>query len=153
MGKPVYLKVEKRINQPLEKVWETVAVNFGHVAEYNPELKASRFDSEQRNGVGTRRHCDFPKKGHIKEEIIEWNEGASFKIRFVESSVPLAFLESKFNFSSDGEATTVTQEFWYRMKAPMGWLSGMMKGKMKSTLENGLDGLEKYLHNQKQKPL
>ncbi len=41
MGQPVFLKVEKTIHQPLEKVWQTVAVGFGNVADYNPAIKAS----------------------------------------------------------------------------------------------------------------
>lgn len=146
MGKPIYLKVEKTINQSLEKAWETVAIGFGNVSDYNPAIKSSKFDGEIKSGVGTTRHCDFEPKGFIKEEIIEWNENESFKLRFIETSVPMAFLESKFSFKEVDGATTVTQEFWYRMKAPMGWLSGLMKGKMKATLENGLEGLANYLN-------
>lgn len=147
MGKPIYLKVEKHIDQPVEKVWDVVALGFGNVAEYNPEIKSSRLDSAVTLGVGTKRHCDFQKNGYIKEEIIEWNDEESFKLSFTESSVPMAFLQSKFTFESYKGGTKLTQEFWYRMKAPMGWLSGLMKGKMKTTLENGLQGLDEYLNN------
>ena len=146
MVKPIYFKVSKTIDQPLGKVWETVALGFGNVSNYNPEIKTSKFDSEQTEGVGTIRHCDFQKSGYIKEEIIEWNDKQSFKLKFTESSVPMAHLESKFNFEGKNGKTILTQEFWYRMKAPMGWLSGMMKGKMKSKLESGLNGLENYLN-------
>jgi hypothetical protein len=145
MRKPIYLKVDKTIDQSLDKVWETVAIGFGHVSKYYPEIKDSRFDSERKSGVGTRRHCDFPQKGYIKEEIIEWKEKEYFKLKFIETSVPMAFLESKFSFQGDNNKTTITQEFWYRMKFPFGWLSGLMKGKMKSTLEKGLTGLDNYL--------
>lgn len=145
MGKPIYLKVEKTIDQSLEVVWNTVANGFGEVSKYNPEIRNSRFDSDQTSGVGTKRHCDFASGGYIKEEITEWTDGQSFKLKFTESSVPMAFLESKFTFAVQGSQTQVVQEFWYRMKAPMGWLSGLMKGKMKATLEKGLNGLEGYL--------
>ncbi len=145
MGKPIYLKVEKTLNQPLERVWETVALEFGNVSNYNPEIKTSQLDSDKKSGVGTQRHCDFPKKGYIKEEIIDWKDKESFELKFIESSVPIAILRSKFSFKEDKENTKLTQELWYRMKSPMGWLSGLMKGKMKKTLENGLNGLEKYL--------
>ena len=145
MAKLFYIKVEKTIHQPLEKVWQVVALGFGNVSVYNPEIKSSRLDSEKKEGVGTKRHCDFKNKGYIKEEIIEWNEMESFKLTFTESSVPMAVLESKFSFSKNGSKTNVTQEFWYRLKAPMGWLSGLMKGKMRSTLENGLTGLDRHL--------
>ncbi len=147
MGKPIYLKVEKTIDHPLDMVWKTVALGFGNVSDYNPEIKDSRFLSDKRAGVGTRRHCDFPKKGYIIEEITEWTDKDSFKIRFIESSIPMGFLESKFSFKEVEGQTQVVQEFWYRMKAPFGWLSGVMKGKMKSTLENGLFGLEQFLNS------
>ena len=145
MKKPIYLKVKKLIDQPLEKVWETVAIGFGNVSDYNPEIKTSRFDSEQKEGIGTRRHCNFKKKGYIKEEIIEWNPRHSIKLKFIESSVPIGFLESKFSFEDSDGKTLVTQEFWYRMKAPIGWLSGLMKTQMKATLDSGLNGLDNYL--------
>ena len=146
MGKPIYLKVEKTINQPLDKTWNTVALGFGNVSDYNPAIRSSKFDSETKSGIGTKRHCDFEPKGFIKEEIIEWNDKKSFKLKFVESSVPMAFLESKFTFNETEGKTKITQEFWYRMKAPMGWLSGLMKGKMNKTLVDGLNGLEKHLN-------
>ncbi|WP_428236435.1 SRPBCC family protein [Gracilimonas sp.] len=145
MGKPIYLKVEKTIDQPLEMVWETVALGFGNVSDYNPEVKDSRLVSDRRSGIGTRRHCDFPKKGYIVEEITEWVDKDSFKVKFIESSIPMGFLESKFSFQSREGQTLVIQEFWYRMKAPFGWMSRLMKGKMKSTLESGLLGLENHL--------
>ncbi len=141
MGKPIYIKVEKTIDRPLEQVWETVALGFGNVSDYNPAIKTSKFDSDVKSGVGTKRHCDFEPKGYIKEEIIEWNDNESFKLKFNESSVPMAFLESKFSFVSENGKTKIIQEFWYRMKAPMGWFSGLMKGKMKKTLLDGLNGL------------
>lgn len=146
MGKPIYLKVEQMIDHPLDMVWKTVALGFGNVSNYNPEIKDSRLVSDKKTGVGTRRHCDFPMKGYIIEEITEWVEKDSFKIKFIESSVPMGFPESKFSFKEAGGQTQVVQEFWYRMKAPFGWMSGLMKGKMNSTLENGLLGLKNYLN-------
>lgn len=147
MGKPIYVRVSKIIDQPLDLVWETVALGFGNVSNYNPEIKSSNYETEQTTGIGTRRHCDFKKSGYIKEEIVEWHDRKSFKLKFIESSVPMAHLESRFNFEDINGSTILVQEFWYRMKAPIGWLSGMMKGKMESTLESGLKGLENYLNS------
>ena len=145
MGQPIYLKAEKTLHQPLDKVWQTVAVGFGNVAHYNPAIKASKFDSELKSGVGTKRHCDFEPKGYIKEVITEWKEKEYFALEFTESSVPMGYMRSKFLFRESNGSTHITQEFWYRMKGPMGWLSGLMKGKMNKTLVMGMDGLEKHL--------
>lgn len=150
MSKPIYLQVEKIIDASLEQVWETVALGFGHVADYNPEIKHSYFDSEVKSGVGTRRHCDFPKKGYIKEEITAWEDLRSFSLKFLESSVPMGILRSTFTFEAQGNQTLIRQEMWYRMKAPMGLLSGLMKGKMRQTLDNGLGGLATYMKQQQQ---
>lgn len=139
--KNIYLKVSKEVPAPLEKVWEKVALGFGEVARYNPAIEASRFDSDQKAGVGTRRHCDTADGGYLKEEIVDWNEMENFTLNLVETSFPMATIESKFSFQKKGNNTLVTQEFWYRMKPPMGWLSGLMKGRMKKTLVTGLNGL------------
>lgn len=146
MGKPTYLKVEKTILHPPEVVWQIVALGFGEVSMYNPEIKHSKLDSKLTSGVGTRRHCEFAKKGFIKEQIIEWNDGHSFKLSMIHSSVPMEFLESKYSFEQKESNTHVTQEFWFRLKSPMGWASALLKGKMRSTLKNGLDGLEFFLN-------
>jgi len=145
MKDPIYIKVEKTINQPITTVWKTIAVSFGSVANYNPEIKTSNFDSEIKEGIGTKRHCNTKDGGFLKEEIIEWNSNKDFKLKLTESSFPMAMVESKFSFRENGDSTKITQEFWYRMKSPMGFLSGLMKGKMKKTLESGLNGLEEYL--------
>lgn len=149
MAKPIYIKVEKTFNHPKSKVWETVAVNFDGVSNYSPGVAKSNFIGEKKECIGTARHCDFPKKGWIEEQIIEWNEGVDFKVEKTASSMPMKFMESKFIFEDAGEGKTkMTQEFWYRMGGPMGFLSGMMKGKMTKMLNNGMEGLDKYLtHN------
>jgi len=148
MSNPVYIKAAKIISHPLEKVWQTVAVGFGNVADYNPGIKASNFDSITKEGIGTRRHCDTKDGGYLKEEIIKWNESNFFKLKLIDTSFPISLIESKFSFSNEGNHTKLTQEFWYRMKPPMGWLSGLMKGKMRKTLENGLEGLDYFLTNE-----
>ncbi len=147
MGKPVYLKVEKVFKHPVHKVWETVALKFGNVADYSPAVKSSRLDSEVTFGIGMRRHCEFEgKSGYIKEEITDWKDNEYFELSFKESSMPMAVLRSKFHFKEENGQTKLVQEFWYRMKAPMGWISFLMKGKMKKVLDGGLEGLEKLLN-------
>jgi len=126
-------------------VWSTVALNYGDVANYLPSVKASHFMGDKRACVGTQRHCDFQKKGWIEEEIIEWNEGESFKLKFLQSSMPMKMMESKFHFKEVDGKTEMTQEFWFRMGGIMGFMSGMMKGSMTKMLNDGMDGLDQHL--------
>lgn len=146
MGKPIYLKVEKELDHSLEKVWNSVAVEFGNVADYNPSIKTSFIESEIQSGLGTIRHCDFQTKGFIKESITKWQENQYFELSFTSSSVPMAVLRSRFTFTEKNHKTLLEQEFWYRMKPPFSLLSGLMKGKMRKTLVDGLMGLEKHLN-------
>lgn len=145
MQKAIFISTSKTIKQPLAKVWNAVADHFGDVANYNPAIAQSRYEGPLRQGIGTTRHCDFASQSFIKERITQWEDKSSFKLSLVESSVPLAYLESEFKFEEAEGSTIVTQHFWYRMKSPMGWLSGLMKTKMKRTLEQGLNGLNNYL--------
>lgn len=149
MGKPIYIKVEKEINVPLDKVWEQVALGFGNVCQYNPEIEQSNFEGEIKHCVGMIRHCQPVGGGFLKEEIIEWSDRQNFKLKMIDTSFPMAIIESKFSFQPNDKSTLVSQEFWYRMKSPMGWLSGLMKGKMRKTLESGLNGLDYYVTNHK----
>ncbi len=147
MGIPIYIKVEKEVYAPINRVWKQVAAEFGNVCHYNPEIKDSKLDTDTTQGVGTIRHCEPVGGGFLKEKIIEWKEMENFKLKVIETSFPMSIIESKFQFKSKGDNTIVTQEFWYRMKFPLGWMSGLMKGKMRKTLIGGLDGLDYYLAN------
>jgi polyketide cyclase/dehydrase/lipid transport protein len=144
MRKPIYIKVENIYNQPLNKVWGAIAIDFGNSSNYNPDIKSSYLESEISSGKGTIRHCDFHPKGYIKEEIIDWKDNEYFKLKMLDSSFPMSFFQSKFSFSGNIETCVVTQEFWYRVKFPMGWISGLMKNKMTKALCDGLEGFEKY---------
>ena len=57
----------------------------------------------------------------------------------------MSYFRSKFIFKEENGSTQLVQEFWYRMAPPIGWMSVMMKGKMKKMLQGGLDGLDKHL--------
>ncbi len=150
MGKPIYIKVNKKYNHSSDKIWGAIAMDFGNSSSYNPDIKNSYLESDIKSGKGTKRHCDFHPKGYIKEEIIDWKDNEYFELEMLDSSFPMGFFKSKFSFSGNNETCEVTQEFWYRVKFPMGWISGLMKNKMKNALINGLDGFEKHFDSKNQ---
>ena len=147
LGNPIYIKVKKKYNQPLNKIWGVIAIEFGNSSNYNPDIKNSYLESEIKSGKGMKRHCDFYPKGYIKEEIIDWKDNEYFELEMLDSSFPMGFFKSKFSFSGNSETCEVTQEFWYRVKFPMGWISVLLKTKMTKALHNGLDGFEKYFES------
>ena len=73
------------INAPKQKVWEALA-DFGNVFKLSPNLKKSYLTSDQQEGIGATRHCDFVNMGaQVEERIVEWDEGESIKIDIYES--------------------------------------------------------------------
>jgi hypothetical protein len=68
------------INQPKDKVWKALA-DFGHICHGHPAVSKSFITSNQKEGVGATRHCDFTMMGASAEEkVVEWNEGENIKI-------------------------------------------------------------------------
>ena len=143
--KLTHLVAKVELDAPLKQVWKSVALNFGNVAEYNPAVDRSEFISDIRAGVGTKRLCHVDPKGFLKEEITQWEEGKSFELEVTETSFPMDRIVSLFTFTPSGNKTILQQDFWYRMKFPMGWMSRMMKKQMQKTLIEGLEGLDYYL--------
>lgn len=151
--KLTHLTADVLLNAPLEQAWEVIARGFGDVAQYNPAIAQSEFLSEQREGVGTGRLCHVDPKGYLKEQITKWEPQRFFELEVIDTSFPMHTVRSRFTFLPLGEQTRIKQDFWYRMKAPMGWLSGLMKGQMQKTLDVGLSGLAHYLdHGEKLTP-
>ena len=73
------------VNAPKQKVWEALA-DFGNVQNLSPGVRKSYLTSEQLNGVGAERHCDFSAMGaEVEERIVAWNEGESMEIDIYES--------------------------------------------------------------------
>jgi uncharacterized protein YndB with AHSA1/START domain len=67
---------EVKINAAPEKVWNALA-DLEAVQNCNPLVAQTRYTSENREGVGASRHCDFkPKAGKSLEKEKEEIEGA-----------------------------------------------------------------------------
>jgi len=110
------------INAPKQKVWE-VLTDFGNVQSLSPNIVKSYLTSEQKNGVGAMRHCDFASMGaQVEERIVEWNEGESFKIDIYESkNMPMITgMEAVFKLSEEEGETVVTGTFEYGMTNALG---------------------------------
>jgi len=111
------------INAPKQKVWEALA-DFGNVQCLSPNIKKSYLTTEQKNGIGAERHCDFVSMGaQVEERIVEWNEGESFKIDIYESkNMPMiSGMKAEFKVSGkDDDTTLVIGSFEYGMTNALG---------------------------------
>jgi hypothetical protein len=75
---------EIEINASKEKVWNAIA-KFGDICHASPGVLKSHVTSEQQEGVGATRHCDFTMMGATAEEkITAWKEGESLSIEIYE---------------------------------------------------------------------
>jgi len=110
------------INAPKQKVWEAIA-DFGNVSRLSPNIVESHSTSEQKQGVGAERHCDFAAMGaQVEERIVAWNEGESLKIDIYETkNMPMITdMEAEFSLETEGEGTEITGIFEYKMTSSLG---------------------------------
>ena len=110
------------INAPREKVWNALA-DFGNVQNMSPNIAKSYLTTEQVNGVGAERHCDFTSMGaQVEERIVEWNEGGSLKIDIYErKNMPMiADILASFNLEEKDDNVILHASFEYSMSSGLG---------------------------------
>ncbi|MCI0694137.1 SRPBCC family protein [candidate division KSB1 bacterium] len=140
---------EVKINAAPEKVWNVLA-NLEAVQYYNPLVAKTRYTSENREGVGASRHCDFKPKGFSKERITDWIPARLLGMEVVESSFPMTFTRWKTHLVAEGGGTRVTQDLEYGMKLGLlGELLNklMMKKKYDGILAEIFTGLKNHVES------
>ena len=140
---------EIEINAPKEKVWKAIA-KFGDICHASPGVLKSHVTSEQQEGVGATRHCDFAMMGATAEEkITEWNEGESLKIEVTElKKMPgIKTMTADFTVSQKGDNAVLRASLDYSMKNPFFDImnSLMMKRMNTKTWNSVLAGHKKYI--------
>jgi len=75
---------EIEINASKEEVWKAIA-NFGDICNGSPNVLKSHVTSEQKEGIGATRHCDFSMmRASVEEKVTMWEEGESISIEVYE---------------------------------------------------------------------
>jgi len=81
--------VTRSLDASPAEVWSVLA-DFGNIAEWNPNLSASRLLGEQAGGVGTTRQCDLKDgKNYVRERVTTWEDGRRMEIDIYEGTMPL----------------------------------------------------------------
>jgi len=127
------------------KIWEVLS-NFMHIDEFAPEIKSVDELTKGKNGVGSKRRNHFNNGNSMIEEVTEWSEGESFKVKMSEMGpMPLKAAYSTVSIELIGkEKSKVTWDFDYEVKyGPLGWIMGqtMMKMIMGKVVNGNLQGL------------
>ncbi len=135
------IKREIEINQPKEKVWQALA-DFGKICHGHPDVSKSFITSEQKEGVGATRHCDFTMMGASAEErVSEWNEGKNIKIEVYQlNKMPgIDTMALDLAISERGNKTILHSTMTYSMKnAFFDLMNSLMMKNMNARLLDGI---------------
>ncbi|MFT4601345.1 MAG: carbon monoxide dehydrogenase subunit G [Arenicella sp.] len=140
---------EIEINASKQEVWNAIA-NFGDICHASPGVLKSHVTSEQKDGVGATRHCDFAMNGATAEErITKWNEGESLTIEVYDlQKMPgIDKMEAEFAVRTENDKTILRANLNYSMKNVMfDAMNSMMVKRMNTKLWNKvLAGHKKYI--------
>ena len=143
------VQYEMVVNTTPKKAWEILA-DFGNVGKFHPQLESSKSvnGSAAKAELGCDRECvitDGKKKIYVKEKIIDYVEGQYYTYDFYEwKNFPLNKSLNTFGVKMNGEGKTVIYSIInYRLKP--GFLTILMKGKVRSSARESLLGYKHYL--------
>ena len=143
-----HLKHTHHIEVPPAKVWAAMA-DFPQVARWHPNVKMVDMLSENNQGVGASRRCNFHDGTSVVERITESIEGESFTVELSDfGKQPLAKAHATMSLKAEGSGSRVSIEMHYQVKyGPLGWLLGatMMRLVMKAIFKKVLRGLEYHV--------
>ena len=140
---------EIEINKPKEDVWNAIA-KFGDICHGSPTVLKSHVTSDQQEGVGATRHCDFTMMGAtVEEKIIKWKEGESMSIEIYEfHKLPgMKSMVADFEVRTENGKTILRADLHYSMKNVLfDAMNSLMMKKMNTGNWNALlAGHKKYI--------
>jgi carbon monoxide dehydrogenase subunit G len=109
---------EIEINATKETVWKAIA-KFGDICHASPGVSKSHVTSEQQEGIGATRHCDFAMNGATAEErITAWKEGESLSIEVFDlKKMPgIKTMHADFSVRVENGRTILRADLHYEMK-------------------------------------
>jgi hypothetical protein len=143
------IKREIEINLTRDAVWKALA-DFGNICHGHPAVSKSYVSSEQKQGVGATRHCDFTMMGASAEErVVAWNEGKNIKISVYElHKMPgIQTMELDMVLRDQGSHTILTGIMDYTMKNKFfDMMDTLVMKRMNAKLLDGImAGHKKYI--------
>ena len=140
---------EIEINASKENVWNAIA-KFGDICHGSPGVLTSHVTSEQQDGVGATRHCDFAMMGASAEEkVTAWKDGKSLSIEVYEfHKLPgIKSMSADFKVRTENGKTILRADLNYAMKNRIfDVMNALMIKKMNTKNWNSvLAGHKKYI--------
>jgi len=143
------IKKEITINLSRTAVWKILS-DFGNICHGHPAVSKSYVSSEQKQGVGATRHCDFTMMGASAEErVVQWNEEKNIKISVYQlNKMPgIKTMEMDLVLRDSQEGTVLTGVMEYSMKNGFfDVMNHLVMKRMNAKLLSGiLAGHKKYM--------
>lgn len=125
------------IDAPRAEVWRWLS-DYTNIHRFHPDLRAVHQETEQACGIGAVRRCEMKDGNFLRERVVAWEEGESYRVEIVESSMPLAraFATLGVRDAADG-GSEAFMSMDYRVKfGPLGWLMDrlMMRRMMRAMM-------------------
>ena len=142
--------VKRVIKARKEDLWEILG-DFSNIQRFHPMLKGSHFiEGSNSCEVGSMRQCNFNDGNHIKERILEWDEGNSYTVDIFSGSLPIEYAKATLGLIDNGDGTT-TAYMDMDIRARNKWMNPMMYMMYKyKGIPSILKGLEETHHKEQQ---
>lgn len=75
----MHLEQTIEIEAPIDEVWSKIS-NLADIQNWTKAVKESHFHTEITRGIGAGRTCDVPGFGTLVENVLDWEEGKSFRL-------------------------------------------------------------------------
>ncbi|MEM6927494.1 MAG: SRPBCC family protein [Myxococcota bacterium] len=128
--------------------WD-VLDDFEGVHRWHFNVESSTLASPNNEGPGATRKVRMYDGTEVTEQIVEYDEGTSMKVAFVEHAMPLKRADVVFRLREVAEdRTEVTIHMDYDMKyGPVGWLldRAFLKPTMRKVFGRMVEGLERHV--------
>ncbi len=152
-GKEIKLKTikyEMVVNVTTQKAWD-VLNSYGDIGSFHAGLESSSAINGSPNiaQMDCERICYIPrtknKKIMVKEKIIDYSEGNYYTYDVYEwENFPLKKMNNTFGVKTNAQGETVIYQVTnFRLKP--GFLTGMMKGKLRRGARTTLMGYKRYM--------
>lgn len=136
-----------------QQVWNVLAIHFGNIAQFSPDIKKSDYLTEQQTGVGTTRHCVMRMGGQVQEQVTVWQEQQKFAFEIVGGNMPIAkgsgmtFELEEVVADNDEFKTVLKAQGNFKLKKAFALLSFMMRPMMRKMIKSYIQDIVKATQN------
>ena len=148
-SKMTRIQTEITIDASPEEVWAVIS-DMGAIQVYHPGVRKSYYSTEQREGVGATRICEFGGGRSMEERAVGWHENERLTVVFGKSKKMPPFRKAFGHTSLEkvGDKTRVILELEYRLK--FGFLGSIMdrfviRPQARKAIPKVLAGLKQHL--------